>query len=115
MYQVAFPSVSFTSVILYVEINPQGTIPSQGDTIAPLKFNAEAGADNKKGGLSEAMMKKMEITFKKKFEKGLERIRARTPETYKREVYRDVIESPIIVDYLKAIKFFQDEMDEEAE
>ena len=69
MYQVAFPSVIFTSVILNVEINPQGTIPSQGDTIAPLKFNAEAGADNKKGGVSEAMMKKMEITFKKKFEK----------------------------------------------
>ena len=80
-----------------------------------MKFNSEAGADNKKGGVSEAMMKKMEITLKKKFEKGLERIRARTPETYKREVYRDVIESPIIVDYLKAIKFFQDEMDEEAE
>ena len=61
------------------------------------------------------MLKKMEMTFKKKFEKGLERMRARTPDTYKREVYRDVIESPIIVDYLKAIKFFQDEMDEEAE
>ena len=61
------------------------------------------------------MIKKMQITFKKKFEKCLERMRARTPDTYKRDVYRDVIESPIIVDYLKAIKFFQDEMDEEAE
>jgi hypothetical protein len=65
--------------------------------------------------MSESMVKKMEMTFKKKFEKGLERLRARTPDTYKRDVYRDVIESPIIVDYLKAIKFFQDEMDEEAE
>ena len=65
--------------------------------------------------MSESMIKKMELTFKKKFEKGLERLRARTPDTYKREVYRDVVESPIIIDYLKAIKFFQDEMDEEGE
>jgi transposase len=56
--------------------------------------------------MSETMIKKMEMTFKKKFEKGLERMRARTPDTYKKDVYRDVIESPIIVDYLKAIKFF---------
>ena len=61
------------------------------------------------------MIKKMEMTFKKKFEKGMERIRARTPDTYKKEMYRDVIESPIIVDYLKAMKFFTDEMDEEGE
>jgi hypothetical protein len=96
---------------LYIEINNIAQSGSMGDTVAPFKFSG----DEKKGGMSETMIKKMEMTFKKKFEKGLEKLRARTPDTYKRDVYRDVIESPILVDYLKAMKFFTDEMDEESE
>jgi hypothetical protein len=65
--------------------------------------------------MSETMAKKMEVMFKKKIEKGIEKMRARTPETRKKEDYSDVLEGPLIVDYVKALRFFKDEMDEEAE
>ena len=42
-------------------------------------------------------------------------MRARTPDTSKREQYADVIEGPLLVDYIKALRFFKDEMDEEGE
>jgi hypothetical protein len=86
-----------------------------GDSISPFRFNAEEKDKKGGGGLNETLVKKMEVQFKKKFEKGLEKMRARTPDTMKRDAYKDVIESPILVDYLKAKKFFQDEMDEESE
>ena len=75
----------------------------------PMRF------DKNKGVMSETITKKMEAIMKKKVEKGLERMRARTPETRKREDYSDVIEGPLLVDYMKALRFFKDDMDEEAE
>ena len=35
-----------------------------GDTVAPFKFSG----DEKKGGMSETMIKKMEMTFKERYQ-----------------------------------------------
>ena len=77
--------------------------------MGPMRF------DKNKGVMSETITKKMEIMLKKKVEKGLEKMRARTPDTRKREEFADIIEGPLIVDYMKALRFFKDELDEEAE
>lgn len=65
--------------------------------------------------MNQTMMKKMEQVFKKKIEKNLEKARSKTPETLKREKYAEVVDGPLLVDYLKAMHFFKDEMDEESE
>ena len=49
--------------------------------------------------------------MKKKLEKGTERMRARTPDSITKEAYEDVLEGPLLKDYLKAKQFFRDEMD----
>lgn len=42
-------------------------------------------------------------------------MRARTPNTITKELFKDVLEGPILLDYLKSQHFFKDEMDEEPE
>ena len=88
---------------------PNPEIAEREDTVEPIRF------DRNKQAMSETLSRKMEIMMKKKVEKGIERMRARTPDTRKREDYADVIEGPLLVDYVKALQFFKDEMDEEAE
>ena len=63
----------------------------------PIRF------DRNKHVMSETLSRKMENIMKKKVEKGIERMRARTPDTRKREDYADVIEGPLLVDYVKAL------------
>ncbi len=90
---------------------PLKTQQSMQDTVQPFKFNLE----DKKGAMNQTMMKKMEQVFKKKIEKNLEKARSKTPETLKRERYSEVVDGPLLVDYLKAMHWFKDEMDEEGE
>lgn len=86
------------------------------DGIQPFKFQAENQEKrNPVTVMSQTMKKKMQILLNKRLEKGTERMRARTPETVNKIAYEDVLEGPLIVDYLKALHFFKDEMDEESE
>ena len=61
------------------------------------------------------MKKKMEMLINKRLEKGHEQIRARTPQTAIKLKYQDVLQSPILIDYLKSQHFFKDEMEEDGD
>ena len=68
-----------------------------------------------KKAMSETMKKRMEMQFNRRLEKGHERVRARTPDSVQAKIYDNVLQGPLLVDYLKGQHFFKDEMYEEPE
>ena len=49
----------------------------------------------------------------RQLEKSTQRVRAQTPDKAFERVYDDALAGPLISDYLKAMQFFKDEMDED--
>ena len=54
------------------------------------------------GMVTEGMKNKLMQESSRLLEKGIERMRAKTPDNATREAYKDVLEGGLLVDYLKA-------------
>ena len=52
--------------------------------------------------VTEGMKNKLMQESSRLLEKGIERMRAKTPDNATREAYKDVLEGGLLVDYLKA-------------
>lgn len=68
----------------------------------PIEFKAPQQKKDVFANMSMTMKKKMEVLVNKRLEKGTARNRARTPDTIIKMAYEDVLEGPLLKDYLRA-------------